>query len=59
MFPITLEIDSSLTHLLTKYAFIFEYNGLKFKLPDDFEDTVEKREAVKIKLISLPQSLDL
>lgn len=44
MFPITMTIDPSLAPLLTKYAFIFEYNGLKFKLPDDFEELMEKGE---------------
>lgn len=49
-----MEIDASLTHLLTKYAYIFEFNGLKFKLPDDYEDKVEKKENIKLRLVSLP-----
>lgn len=59
MFPITMTIDANLVHLLTKYAFVFDYNGLKYKLPDDYEESVAKGEAIKIKLVSLPQSLDL
>lgn len=38
MFPISLKIDKSLAGLLPKYAFIFDYNGLKFNLPEDFDE---------------------
>ena len=38
MFPAIMEIDATLIPLLTKYAFIFEFNGLKFRLPDDYDE---------------------
>jgi len=47
-------IDFNLAPLLSKYAFIFEFNGLKFKLPDDFDEIVNSGKSVKIKLVSLP-----
>jgi DNA mismatch repair protein PMS2 len=40
MFPITMTIDHTLAPLLSKYSFIFEFNGLKFKLPDDFDEVI-------------------
>lgn len=59
MFPINMMVDCQLAPLLVKYNYIFEYNGLRFRLPDDFEDIIENKKSVKIKLVSLPQSLDL
>jgi hypothetical protein len=38
MAPIKLEIDFTLAPLLIKYNFVFEYNGLKYDLPEDFEE---------------------
>jgi hypothetical protein len=38
MAPIKLEIDSDYAPLLIKYNFIFEYNGLKYDLPEDIDD---------------------
>ena len=52
-------IDRELAKLLPKYAYIFEYNGLKFKLPDDFDELLKNSETIEIKLVSLPQSCDL
>jgi len=54
MFPINMMVDCQLAPLLVKYNYIFEYNGLRFRLPDDFEDIIENKKSVKIKLVSLP-----
>ena len=35
MFPINISLDAVLVPLIKKYAFIFDYNGLKFRLPED------------------------
>ena len=34
-------VDWKLAPLIVKYAFIFEYNGLKFRLPEDYEDCIK------------------
>ena len=54
MIPITLSIGAKMAPLIPKYSDIFEYNGLKAKLPENYEELVRKGENVKIKLISLP-----
>lgn len=41
MVPIPLLIDAPLVPLLLKYTYIFEYNGLKFRLPEDFEEKMK------------------
>ena len=38
MKPIVLQVDASMAPLLVKYSFIFEFNGLKFRLPEDFDE---------------------
>ena len=40
--------------LLIKYNFIFEYNGLKFELPEDYDEKLKLKQSIKIKLVSLP-----
>ena len=59
MRPRTLQVDSELAKLLKEYPEVFEYNGLKFKLFDDFDQQIKCEKTVKVKLISLPQSYDL
>ena len=59
MIPLILKIDYQLAPLLVKYTFIFEYNGLKFRLGEEYEEKIKNQEPVDVKLISLPQSCDI
>lgn len=46
MAPIKLQIDSVSAPLLTKYNFVFEYNGLKYDLPEDFDFQIKNNQTV-------------
>ena len=59
MVPIKLNIDSVSAPLVIKYNFVFEYNGLKYDLPEDFDDKIKINQTVEIRLVSLPQSCNL
>ena len=59
MRPKTLQIEAASCKLLDEYEDVFEFNGLKFKFPDSFDELVAKGGDIKIELLSLPQSCDL